>query len=131
MWRNNMKYLFVLISCLIITSSVNNANFNNYGAKITLNDSVVFKNINFDFKNHNSGSIRLEDSSMLQITNGNLINISGVLNFQSESKLIVGIDLVNYDSISIETESKVCVQGNLVNSGEIYNESVIEIGADD
>jgi hypothetical protein len=110
---------------------VNNANFNNYGAKITLNDSVVFKNINFDFKNHNSGSIRLEDSSMLQITNGNLINISGVLNFQSESKLIVGIDLVNYDSISIETESKVCVQGNLVNSGEIYNESVIEIGADD
>jgi hypothetical protein len=121
------KILYILIIIFIPAISLS-AVIKNQGTKIFLNNNVFMKVVNLEMKNENSGSIIVRDTSELRVEGGDFINESGTVNLQDISILEVSENLINKGSYNNESSSHTIVKKNVVNSGDIYNASMIEIG---
>jgi len=75
-------------------------------------------------KNDNSGTIVVIDTSVLRVVE----NQSGTVNLKDVSLLEVSENLINKDAYNNESSSRTIVKKNVVNSGNIFNASMIEIG---
>jgi hypothetical protein len=104
------------------------AGLNNQGAKISLNSTVFMKVVNLEMKNDNNGLVVVRQASELRVEGADFINESGTVNLQDVSLLEVSENLINKDAYNNESSSHTIVKKNVVNSGDIYNASMIEIG---
>ena len=86
------------------------------------------KVVNLEMKNDNSGSIIVRDTSELRVVGADFINQSGTVNLKDVSLLEVSENLINNDAYNNESSSHTVVKKNVVNSGDINNASMIEIG---
>lgn len=123
-----MKKVIILISFFFISADLFSAGINNNGAKIFLNDNVFMKVVNLEVKNDNSGLVVVREASELRVVGADFVNESGTVNLQDVSLLEVSENLINNDAFNNESSSHTVVKKNVVNSGDIYNASMIEIG---
>ncbi len=118
-------FILILISLPEVTYS---ARIINNGGKIFLNDKVLVKVINLEIKNTNDGEIVIREASELRVEGADVINENGTFILSDVSILEVNKNLINKDVFNNESSSKSIVIMNVVNSGIIFNESIIEIG---
>lgn len=123
-----MRILVIFISLIFIVSDLFSAVIKNHGTKIFLNNNVFMKVVNLEMKNDNSGSIIVRDTSELRVVGADFINQSGTVNLKDVSLLEVSENLINNDAYNNESSSHTVVKKNVVNSGDINNASMIEIG---
>lgn len=123
-----MKKTLLILLFLTTVSTYSNG-FNNQGAKISLVGAVMVRGENALIKNDNFGTIKIENSSLLRIEGEDLVNEPGsFIDLLSNSIIELGENLINKGNYNNEENSLTKVRKNVVNSGVIYNESVIEIG---
>jgi len=112
---------------MALQANLFSAGFKNSGAKISLNNTVYVKVKDMEVKNDNNGEIIVRQTSELKVEGADLVNESGSIKVLG-SVLGVNKNLINKDIFNTESSSLSVVIMNIVNSGTIYNESVIEIG---
>ncbi|MDT3740581.1 MAG: hypothetical protein RO257_13900 [Candidatus Kapabacteria bacterium] len=123
-----MKTVIIYILLLMaLQANLFSAGFKNSGAKISLNNTVYVKVKDMEVKNDNNGEIIVRQTSELKVEGADLVNESGSIKVLG-SVLGVNKNLINKDIFNTESSSLSVVIMNIVNSGTIYNESVIEIG---
>ena len=120
--------LISIILGLLITQNLNCQSFKNSGAGIFLNGNIFVKVVNLEVKNDDGGEIIIREASQMRVENADFINESGTLVLSDISLLRVSKNLINKDMFNNESSSHTEVIQNVVNSGFIYNESIIEIG---
>ncbi|MDT3740580.1 MAG: hypothetical protein RO257_13895 [Candidatus Kapabacteria bacterium] len=120
--------LISIILGFLITQNLNCQSFKNTGAGIFLNGNVFVKVVNLEVKNDDGGEIIIREASQMRVENADFINESGTLVLSDISLLRVSKNLINKDMFNNESSSHTEVIQNGVNSGFIYNESIIEIG---
>ena len=120
--------LISIILGLLITQNLNCQSFKNSGAGIFLNGNIFVKVVNLVVKNDDGGEIIIREASEMRVENADFINESGTLVLSDISLLRVSKNLINKDMFNNESSSHTEVIQNVVNSGFIYNESIIEIG---
>jgi hypothetical protein len=124
-----INILLISISLgFLITQNLNCQSFKNTGAGIFLNGNVFVKVVNLEVKNDDGGEIIIREASQMRVENADFINESGTLVLSDISLLRVSKNLINKDMFNNESSSHTEVIQNGVNSGFIYNESIIEIG---
>ncbi len=119
-----ITYILLLMA---LQANLFSAGFKNSGAKISLNNTVYVKVKDMEVKNDNNGEIIVRQASELKVEGADLVNESGSIKVLG-SVLGVNKNLINKDIFNTESSSLSVVIMNIVNSGTIYNESVIEIG---
>jgi hypothetical protein len=122
--------IFIISILLLMALQANlfSAGFKNSGAKISLNNAVFVKVKDMEVKNDNNGEIIVRQASELKVEGADLVNESGSFIVSGISVLGVNKNLINKDVFNTESSSLSVVIMNIVNSGIIYNESIIEIG---
>jgi hypothetical protein len=123
-----MKKIIIIISLFFISAESFSAGINNNGAKISLNSTVFMKVVNLAMKNDNGGTLAVREASELRVVGADFVNENGTVNLQDISLLEVSENLINKGVYNNESSSHTKVKKNVVNSGDIYNASLIEIG---
>ncbi|MDT3740658.1 MAG: hypothetical protein RO257_14295 [Candidatus Kapabacteria bacterium] len=123
----NKIIIFILI-LISLPAAAYSARIINNGAKVFLNDKVFVKVINLEIKNTNNGEFVIREASELRVEGADVINENGTFILSDVSILEVNKNLINKDVFNNESSSKSVISMNVVNSGIIFNESIIEIG---
>lgn len=123
-------YLFISIVTIALFCSYYNISGQvivNNGAKLFLNKGIFVRIENIALKNKQLGTIIVRDSSSLSV-NGGMENVSGDVTIKDNSIFTVKDDLKNSDGFDNINNSQTTVKKNVLNSGAIINEGIIEIG---
>lgn len=125
MKTNKMKILYIILLLLLPYNFSSSQGFANHGTFISTASKTYINVNNFDFKNI-TGEFKLKFGSRLTTTNH--VNNSGIFNTYDSSLAIIGLNFVNTNSVSIFDTSKIIVKRNVINSGNVFNGHIIEIG---
>lgn len=118
----------IILFMMFVPISMYAAGINNSGAKISLNNNVYMKVVNLEMKNDDSGLVVVREASELRVVGADFVNESGTVDLQDISILEVSENLINKGEYNNESSSRTIVKKNVVNSGDIFNASMIEIG---
>lgn len=123
----NIYLIMVLILVFALALPINSAVFVNNGAVI-VNSSKTYYHVNqLTFKNINNGRIFINSGSEFYVK-GNVVNSSDSILIRNGSVFKIDSSFTNSSKLNIMDTSSVQVKGSLVNTGQIINYYVLDIG---